>query len=482
MTFKTEKKLPAVPRTAAFAALALAGTMLGGFSSQASAETYAIDFVTAVGGGSLLNDAGTLVGVNRTVGFCPAPYPSCYSENTVVVWPANGGSPVPLPAPPGLPELSPSGLNAAGWIAGTASVFSSDFKPQAVVWKPNGVGYTVQELGLLPGNTIAKVAGIDRFNRIVGYNKITNILAPDAAPFLWSETGGLSNLTAQGFPNDIPLAISPNGTVALTDRWFRLNVPGVVTPNAALPPGFVAAEAAARINNTGDQARILITSGSQNLAYLHRYVAHTGSWQLLSGSPSGRLSSHGLGSIDSQLNISGTVTGAGVYAAGPSGLAQSLTALLSPAYGGTQVTSAGPRNASGVITANALIGRSSGRLVRLVPVNACATSCIRVAQLQMTARSIRNCRSTNWVTAALTLTTEAGNPLSGVTVKGRFLDDYYLDEKVSGITNSNGVVRFIHRGPACVGAIAFFADNAAISGRTFDRTQGTLTNYVIPVP
>ena len=100
----------------------------------------------------------------------------------------------------------------------------------------------------------------------------------------------------------------------------------------------------------------------------------------------------------------------------------------------------------------------------------------------MTARSIRDCKSTNSVTAVLKLTDEAGNPLPGVTVKGRFLDDYYLDGKVSGITNSNGVVRFTHRGPACVGAIAFFTDAATISGRSFDRTQGKLTNYVIPVP
>jgi hypothetical protein len=476
-----KQKSSVISRRAGLAAVALASSLLSGFSHVAVAETYAIEFIAAQGKGFLLNDAGTMVGINTTRGWCPGPYPACYSLDTVVAWPAGGGSPVPLPAPPGLPQLLPRGMNAAGWIAGTASVFSVDFRPQPVVWQPNTVGYSVQQLGLLPGNTLAKVAGIDDFNRVVGYDTIDNILPPNAAPFLWSPAGGLSNLTDQGFPNDIPLAISPKGTVALSYRWYKLDVPGVVTPNAALPPGFVGASSGL-INDAGDQARFLITSGSANLAYFFRYVAGTRLWQQLSPAGTGRLSHYGIGSIDNKRDITGTVLGSGVYAAGPSGLAQSLAALLSPAYGGIPVTNAGPRNASGKIVANVMLGRSPGRLVRLVPVNACTTSCIRVASLQMTARPVSTCKNTNLVTATLTVTDEAGGLLSGVTLKGRFLDDYYLNKTVSGITNSNGVVRFIHRGPACVGAIAFLADTAKSTGRVFDRTQGRLTNYVIPVP
>ena len=58
-----------------------------------------------------------------------------------------------------------------------------------------------------------------------------------------------------------------------------------------------------------------------------------------------------------------------------------------------------------------------------------------------------------------------------------------LDEIVVGQTNSNDQVTFQHVGPPCMGAIAFLVTNAeARPARTFDRTQGILTNYVIPLP
>ena len=45
-------------------------------------------------------------------------------------------------------------------------------------------------------------------------------------------------------------------------------------------------------------------------------------------------------------------------------------------------------------------------------------------------------------------------------MRGRFLDDYWMNEPVSGITNANGMVSFVHDGLACVGAVAFLADSA----------------------
>ena len=68
-------------------------------------------------------------------------------------------------------------------------------------------------------------------------------------------------------------------------------------------------------------------------------------------------------------------------------------------------------------------------------------------------------------------------------ITGHFFDDYWLDQRVVGKTNAGGQVRFKHQGPACVGAIAFLATDAGTrTGRTFDRTTGVLTNYVIPLP
>ncbi len=455
--------------------------LFGGFSHPAAAVTYGIKFVAARGVG-IMNDAGTIAGTNVTLGDCFPTYPSCYSKNTTVVWPASGASPIPLPATAALPFLTISGINSAGWIAGTASVFSGDFKPQAVVWKPGATGYTEQELGLLPGNTIAKVAGIDNQNRIVGYNTITDINPSNAAPFLWDPIGGLSDLTDQGFPNEIPLDISPNGTVALLNQWFQLDVPGVVNQNTVTPKGFVGAEATAAINDTGDQARFLITGGSSNVAYFFRYHAATRQWQQLSPAGSGRLSPYDIGSINNKGAITGTVLGGGVIAAGPNGLAQSLTTKLSPAYSGVGVTYAGSLNAKGHIIARANFGRSNGRLVKLIPIKPCTAACIRVATLQMTAKSVSKCSVKNNVSTVLTATDEAGNPLSGVVIKGRFLDEYWLDKQVSATTDSTGTARFSHIGPGCVGAISFFVDNAQKTGRVFDQTQGKLTNFVIPAP
>lgn len=179
--------------------------------------------------------------------------------------------------------------------------------------------------------------------------------------------------------------------------------------------------------------------------------------------------------------------GVGLIAYGSDELAQPLAGKLSPAYGGNDVTTGGPINSSGEILAQVMIGRAQ-RLVRLVPANACTTGCIRVASIQMVGKMIGwppgQCtpRAFDLVTATLTMTGELGEALSGATVTCRFLDDYYLDEPVTGTTNNRGTVRFVHKGPACVGAIAILVDDVTKTGRVLDFTNGTLTNYVIPVP
>jgi hypothetical protein len=87
------------------------------------------------------------------------------------------------------------------------------------------------------------------------------------------------------------------------------------------------------------------------------------------------------------------------------------------------------------------------------------------------------------VKAKVTVTDEAGNRLSGVTVTGHFFDDYWLDETVVAQTNTNGQAFFTHIGPPCIGAIAFLVTDAtSVPARTLDRTTGILTNYVIPLP
>jgi hypothetical protein len=86
----------------------------------------------------------------------------------------------------------------------------------------------------------------------------------------------------------------------------------------------------------------------------------------------------------------------------------------------------------------------------------------------------------NLSSATVTVTNETGVALGNVQVSGRFLDDYWTNQPVTGNTNASGVVSWTYKGPCGVGAIAFLVENAALGTRSFDRTRGILTNYVIP--
>lgn len=304
---------------------------------------------------------------------------------------------------------------------------------------------------------------------------------------MWTEAGGQANLSTQGFPNEWPLAISPGGAVATPGHWYRLGNPGSVTALASPPPGFSGpGNYPAAINDAGDQVRFQISTSSGFFPYLFRYN-HAGTWQQIWFSPAGNLAPSGVGSINAAGDITATVGGVGRVAYGPAGLGKALKGKLSPAYGGNDVTSGGPINNSGQILTHVIIGRSH-RLVRLVAAEACGTGCIRVASIQMLGkmtgfpRGQCTSKASDYVTATLTLTDEKGNALSGATVTGRFLDDYYLDEPVTGTTSRKGMVTFTHTGPACVGAIAILVDDVEKTGGVLDRTTGTLTNYVIPLP
>lgn len=173
-----------------------------------------------------------------------------------------------------------------------------------------------------------------------------------------------------------------------------------------------------------------------------------------------------------------------MIAYGPSELAQPLAPLVSSAYGGSVLTSAGQINANGEILARMIIGQSGQRLVRLVPGEPCITNCIQVSSILMKGRGPAFCNQGNAkVRARVTVTDEAGVKLSGVTVTGHFFDDYWLDETVVGTTNEQGNVTFTHIGPPCIGAIALLiTDATTTSNRTLDRTTGILTNHIIPLP
>ena len=146
-------------------------------------------------------------------------------------------------------------------------------------------------------------------------------------------------------------------------------------------------------------------------------------------------------------------------------------------------------NASGQILAQVMIGRSQ-RLMKMTPVAACTANCLVSSSLVMTGQFVQDPKSPgscyqggtmyNLSSATVTVTSETGAAIGNVQVSGRFLDDYWTNHPVTGTTNASGVVSWTYKGPCGVGAVAFLVEKASLGTRSFDRTRGTLANYVIP--
>jgi hypothetical protein len=458
----------------------LAPTVASAAGAGAGAVTiYGVDLVSTAATGTAMNDAGNVAGSSYSDPGCGS---SCLPPLETVVW--KKGIRIVLPGLPGRSAIQIHGMNSSSWVIGTASPSTPGFDDHAVVWKPVGASYQAIDLGVLPDTTMSVGIGIDDLNRAVGYST-TTFFPPTTKSFMWTEAGGLVDLTAAGFP-ETPVAISRGGTVATNDHWYVLGDLASVKSLASPPAGFGVQGTPTAINDSGDQARFLVSVNGENLVYPFRYH-HEGAWRQISFAGTGHLTTYGVGSITNAGDITATVRGVGVLASGPDGVAQPIGPMVSAAYGTVDVTAGGPINAKGEILTQVIVGRSQ-RLVRLVPAGGCTTDCVRVSDLQMRGTFIEDpndpgqCtpNASDHVVAKLTVNDESGHRLRGVKVTGHFLDDYWLDQEVAGRTTPKGTIRFVHDGPACVGAVAFLVARAAMSGRVFDRTTGVLTDYVIP--
>ena len=468
--------LPWLCVTAAFAADGIDGA-----NPVAPPSFYAIDFVATAAFGSDMNDAGDVIGTGYIDTGCGS---NCLPPLETVVW--RDGVRTVLPSVPGLSGITVRSINSDGWITGFAGFPNTT--THAVVWKPQGETYAAIDLGTLPGTTISDAVGIDDLGRVVG-TSVTANFPPTGSPFVWTESAGMVDLTAQGFPDETPLAISPGGAVATAFTWYRLGDPGSVVLMPPAPQSFMIGSYATAINDAGEQARFLVSTQSENLVYLFRFHEDA-TWQMLSPTGTGHLSAYGIGSITAAADVSATVASTAVIAYGPGGSAQPLAGLLSPAYrsgDSGDVVEGGPVNAAGQILARVMIGRSP-RLVRLVPAEPCVSRCIRVQALQVRGRFIPDPRdpghctpaARNAVRARAVVASENGVRLEGVSISGRFLDDYWTDQPMTAVSNAQGIATFSYSGPACVGAVAFFIDNATKGIRTLDRTVGVLAGDVIP--
>jgi hypothetical protein len=457
----------------------LPGSSIAEHRSPATPPVYVADFVSTAADGVDMSDGGDATGTSyRDIGCGPF----CLPPLDTVVW--RDGDRIVLPGIPGFDTMTVRSISDDAWVAGFAGEIGETTR--AVVWKPNGDAYDAIDLGVLPGTTISEAVAIDDLERVVGWST-TRDFPPNGSPFMWTEDDGMVDLSAQGFPDEIPQEMSPGGTVVTADHWYRLEDPGSVVAMPPAPEGFAIGTDPMAINDAGDQARFLVSLAGQSLRYLFRFD-HEGSWQQISFTGV-RQVAYGVGSISDAKDVTATVAGVGMIAFGPDGLTQPLEDFLSPAYRDRVVTFGGPMNDSGQILAQVMVGRDD-RLMRMIPADTCGANCIKIAALQMRGEFVEDpsdpgsCApdldAYNRVRVKLLVTSETGARLSGVVVSGRFLDEYWTNTPVSGTTNASGVVSFRNRGPCGVGAVAFLVDSATSGTRTFDRTVGVVTGWVIP--
>lgn len=444
------------------------------------APLYALDFVAPAATGSGLNDAGDVIGRSYAEAGCG---PFCLPPQEMVLW--RGGERIVLPPVPGVDAGSqyPLYINNSGTIAGLAGIIGSSTR--AALWKPAGTGYVAEDLGVYPGTSSVVVSGLDDHDRLVGWATLGGAIPSLALPFAWSQPTGMVDLRALGYPNERPAAMSRNGKVVTWGSWYQLGDPASTRPLPPPPAGYLGAGSnASAINDAGDQAHFLVSSSStQDLVYPFRLSAG-GEWQQLTSAGTGRLSRAGLGSISDGQDVTFTALGTGMVAPGPAGVGQPLSERVSPAYPGAKVVDAGPMNAGGQILAQVMIGRSQ-RLVKLTPATACGSDCLVSRSVAITGRAlpsscVQDDKVYNLASVSVTITDENGAGLADVQVSGRFLDDYWTNHRVTGITNASGVVSWSHDGPCGGGAIAFLVEGATLGTRVFDRTQGVLTGYAIP--
>ena len=197
---------------------------------RAVPTTYVGDFVATAAFGVAMNDGGDVAGTSYRDTGCGS---GCLPPLDTVVW--RRGQRVVLPPVPGLSGITVRSINAKGWVAGFAGF--PEHPTHAVVWKP--IGDSVRQaidLGALPGTTISTATGIDDQGRVVGWSTTANF-PPNGSPFLWTESGGMVDLSAQGYPDECP---SPSAR-AVPWHTVHLVSPGRSDqhrPDAASTPGF----------------------------------------------------------------------------------------------------------------------------------------------------------------------------------------------------------------------------------------------------
>jgi probable HAF family extracellular repeat protein len=164
-----------------------------------------------------INDHGQIVGQSQS--FSPVPGPQ---QRWAVVWANIGGTWVTenLGTVTGMCCASARGINngtngdpAAVIVVGSSIVPTEPNEPlefHAAMWTKSGTGWTVQELGTLPGDTGSGAADVNDHGEIVGSSG--NASGVNSG-FLWTAATGMVRLSSLG-GNTQASAISNSGDIA----------------------------------------------------------------------------------------------------------------------------------------------------------------------------------------------------------------------------------------------------------------------------
>lgn len=251
--------------------LLLCGAALCVTGSPAPAQTPPSCSVTFLGPASTvgaMNELGTVVG-QRSVG------------NNTRGWVASAGSPailLPLPTPADNSSWALD-LNELGVIVGAVSTTSSpEFSPRAARWTPDGMGgYTVVELGKLPGHSGSAATAINNLGDIVGYSTISFF----RYPVLFSAPGGVLDLNPLGVFD--PQAVNDQREM-LDKQCKRLDLATMLVQSFPLPSGppSYSAITGYAINELGQIAGTAVLATSTSCVYQAARHMDDYGWQLLS--------------------------------------------------------------------------------------------------------------------------------------------------------------------------------------------------------
>lgn len=204
-----------------------------------------------------------------------------YVGNATRGWVASATSPLTLlPLPAGDISSWALDINEQGVIAGAVSTFTSpEFTwGRAAKWLPDGSGgYTVHELGKLPGHSGSVATALNNLGDVVGYSS-TGMFR---YPVLFSAPGGVLDLNPLGVFD--PQAI--NDQRQMVDKQCkRLDLDSMVVETFGMPPGPISYSATTgyAINELGQIAGTTVLATSTSCVYQAARHMDDYGWQILS--------------------------------------------------------------------------------------------------------------------------------------------------------------------------------------------------------